>query len=106
ACSGARRRSTAQERDERAPPHSITSSARAMRVGGTARPSSLAVFRLIASSNLVGAWIGNSAGGRARVAFEDTRLQPSARAARSPALAGAAPSLLQLPLRERLDDRR
>src|SRR5262249_41472719 len=35
--------------------HSITSSARASSVGGTVRPSALAVFRLITSSYLVGA---------------------------------------------------
>jgi hypothetical protein len=38
---------TAEQRDERAPPHSITSSARASSVGGTSRPSALAVRRLI-----------------------------------------------------------
>jgi hypothetical protein len=35
-----------------APVHSITSSARASRVGGTWRPSALAVLRLMTSSNL------------------------------------------------------
>src|SRR5262249_60512426 len=44
------------------PRHSITSSARASSVGGTSRPSALAVFRLITNSNLVGAWTGSSAG--------------------------------------------
>jgi hypothetical protein len=34
--------------------HSITSSARASNVGGTSRPSALAVLRLITSSNFVG----------------------------------------------------
>ena len=34
--------------------HSITSSARASRVGGTSRPSALAVFRLMTSWNLTG----------------------------------------------------
>ena len=34
--------------------HSITSSARASSVGGTSRPSALAVLRLMTSSNLVG----------------------------------------------------
>src|SRR5262249_62147509 len=43
------------ERNELAPLHSITSSARASSVGGTSRPSALAVLRLITSSNLVGA---------------------------------------------------
>src|SRR6266542_2796249 len=37
----------AEKRDERAPLHSITSSARASIVGGISRPSALAVFRLI-----------------------------------------------------------
>src|SRR5438034_1324277 len=50
-----RSRCTANERYELAPPHhSITSSARASRVGGTVRPSILAVLRLMTSSNLVG----------------------------------------------------
>jgi hypothetical protein len=42
--------------------HSITSSARARSVGGTARPRALAVFRLMTNSNLVGSWIGSSPG--------------------------------------------
>jgi hypothetical protein len=42
--------------DERAPVHSITSSARASTVGGTSRPSALAVLRLMSNSYLVGAW--------------------------------------------------
>jgi len=42
--------------------HSITSSARASSVGGTSRPSDLAVFRLMTSSYLVGACTGRSAG--------------------------------------------
>jgi hypothetical protein len=42
--------------------YSITSSARASSVGGTSRPSALAVLRLITSSNLVGCTIGKSAG--------------------------------------------
>src|SRR6516165_10098503 len=40
----------AEQRDERAPFHSITSSARASKVGGTSRPSALAVLRLMTSS--------------------------------------------------------
>src|SRR5262252_6851756 len=53
----------AEQRDEIAPPpHSITSSARASSVGGTSRPSVLAVLRLMINSNLVGCWIGRSAG--------------------------------------------
>src|SRR5262245_30986939 len=42
--------------------YSITSSARERSDDGTVRPSVLAVFRLIASSNLVGACTGRSAG--------------------------------------------
>src|SRR5262245_15127812 len=42
--------------------HSITSSARASKVGGTVRPSVLAVLRLITSSNLIGCSIGRSLG--------------------------------------------
>src|SRR5262249_34375156 len=47
--------SAAEKRYERAPSHSITSSARASSVGGTSRPSALAVFRLMTSWNLTGA---------------------------------------------------
>src|SRR5262249_10321752 len=43
----------AEQRDELAAPHSITSSARASSVGGTVRPSALAVLRLMTSSYLV-----------------------------------------------------
>src|SRR5262249_38350863 len=63
---GARRerpgRRTTEQRDELAPLHSITSSARASSVGGTVRPSALAVFRLRIVSSLVGACTGRSAG--------------------------------------------
>src|SRR5262249_16870457 len=53
----------ADQRDELAPfHHSITSSARASSEVGTSRPSALAVFRLIASSNFVAACTGRSAG--------------------------------------------
>src|SRR5262249_28288094 len=48
-------RPAADERDALAPPHSITSSARASRFGGTSIPSAFAVLRLITSSNFVGA---------------------------------------------------
>ena len=44
------------------PSHSITSSARASSIGGTSRPSALAVVRLMISSNLVGCSTGMSAG--------------------------------------------
>src|SRR5262245_21336048 len=47
------RHRTAEQRDDLAAlHHSITSSARASSIGGTSRPSALAVFRLIASSYL------------------------------------------------------
>src|SRR5882724_11036156 len=51
-----------EQGDERAPPHSITSSARASSIGGTSSPSALAVCRLITSSNVVGCKIGSSLG--------------------------------------------
>ena len=57
-----RSRRAAEQRDELAALHSITSSARASSVGGTSRPSALAVLRLITSSYLVGACTGRSAG--------------------------------------------
>src|SRR5262249_19084372 len=41
----------AESQDELAPPHSITSPARARMVGGTSRPSALAVLRLMAKSS-------------------------------------------------------
>jgi hypothetical protein len=44
----------AQECDEVAPLHSITSSARVRRLSEILRPSAVAVFKLITSSNLVG----------------------------------------------------
>ena len=46
AANGQRRRA-AKPRNELAPLHSITSSARASNVGGTVRPSAFAVLRLI-----------------------------------------------------------
>src|SRR6516165_12092304 len=53
----------ADERDEVAPfHHSITSSARASRVGGTVMTSALAVLRLRTVSYFVGIWTGRSAG--------------------------------------------
>src|SRR5262249_5252757 len=51
----------AEQRDEFAALHSITSSARASRLSGTVRPSVLAVLRLRASSNFTGACTGKSA---------------------------------------------
>src|SRR5205807_5719091 len=55
-----RDRRAAKQRDELASFHSITSSARASSVGGTSRPSALAVLRLMTNSNFVGCSIGNS----------------------------------------------
>src|SRR5262249_28269205 len=56
------RSGAAEKRHELAPFHSITSSARASSVGGTSRPSVLAVLRLMISSNLVDWTTGRSAG--------------------------------------------
>src|SRR4051794_16563500 len=44
------------------PTYSITSSAATSKPGGTARPSALAVLRLITSSNLADCWTGRSPG--------------------------------------------
>src|SRR5262249_48576836 len=57
-----RHRRAADQRDELASRHSITSSAAACSVSGTVRPSALAVLRLITSSNFVGCTTGKSAG--------------------------------------------
>src|SRR5436309_9417235 len=57
-----RRRCAANECDELAALHSITSSARASSIAGTSRPSAPAVLRLMTISNLVGACTGRSAG--------------------------------------------
>ena len=59
---GVRHCERTKPRDEVAPSHSITSSARASSVGGTVRPSALAVLRLMTNSNLVGCITGRSAG--------------------------------------------
>src|SRR5262249_27591153 len=48
-----RGRRAAEQRDELAALHSITSSARASSVGGTSRPSALAVVRSMTRSNFV-----------------------------------------------------
>src|SRR5262249_24788753 len=56
------RRRAAEQRNELAPPHSITSSARASNVAGISRPSALAVLRFKISSNSVGCWTGRSPG--------------------------------------------
>src|SRR5262249_21316567 len=55
-------RRAAEQSDEFAADQSMTSSARASSVGGTSRPSALAVVRLMTSSYLVGACTGRSAG--------------------------------------------
>src|SRR5262245_41303926 len=55
-------RGTAEQRDELAPPHSITSSARASTIGGISRPNAFAVLRLMTSSNWLGCRTGNSDG--------------------------------------------
>src|SRR5262245_11716090 len=56
-----RRRRAAEQRDERAALHSITSSARERSGGGTVRPSILAVSALMTSSNLLACTTGRSA---------------------------------------------
>src|SRR5262249_28777615 len=57
-----RRRRSAEQRDELAPLHSMTSSARASRVGATSMPSALAVLRLMINSKRVACSMGRSAG--------------------------------------------
>src|SRR5260370_42650335 len=66
-----RSRRTAEQRDELAAIHSITSSARAMSVGGISSPIVLAALRLITSSNLVGWTTGRVAG------FSPFRMRPA-----------------------------
>src|SRR5262249_53098261 len=61
----------AEERDELAPFHSITSSASASNLSGISRPSALAVLRLITSSNFVGSITGRSPG------FSPLRMRPA-----------------------------
>ena len=53
---------TAEQGDELAPSHSITSSARRRKDSGIFSPIALAVVRLMTSSNLVGCKTGRSAG--------------------------------------------
>src|SRR4029077_21097056 len=62
ACRERPRCRASKQPDERATLHSITSSARASSVGGTVRPSALAVVRLMTRSNLVGCSTGMSPG--------------------------------------------
>src|SRR5262249_1226918 len=52
----------AEQRDELAPPHSITSSARRMNDSGIVSPTAFAVFKLMLRSNLTGSSTGSSAG--------------------------------------------
>src|SRR5262249_22657674 len=66
-----RRRRAADERDELAARHSITSSARPSSVSGTVSPSALAVLRLRISSTLVNCCTGRSAG------FSPLRIRPT-----------------------------
>jgi hypothetical protein len=54
--------SAAEQRDEIAPLHSITSSARARMVAGTSMRNDFAVLRLTTMWNFVGSITGNSAG--------------------------------------------
>src|SRR6476646_8556915 len=60
------RRRPANECDEVAPSHSMTSSARASSEVGTSRPSALAVLRLLTNSYLVGDCSGRTAGSAPR----------------------------------------
>src|SRR5262249_6529836 len=60
ACRKRPRRRAAESQDELAPFHSITSSAKASRRGGTSRASVFAVFKLITSSKEVGCMTGKS----------------------------------------------
>src|SRR5262249_24422016 len=66
-----RRRRAAEQRDELALVHSMTSSARASSVGGISMPRPLAVCRLMTSSNFVGSVTGRSAG------FSPLRIRPA-----------------------------
>src|SRR5262249_34467439 len=80
-----RRRRAAEQRYELAALHSITSSARASSVGGTSRPSALAVLRLITNSYLVGACTGRLA------AFSPLRMRLTYEAARRCRSIGSGP---------------
>src|SRR5262249_20307411 len=61
-CERPRRRHAAEQRDELAPHHSITSSASESRFSEFLTPRGFAVLRLITVSNLVGWSTGRSAG--------------------------------------------
>jgi hypothetical protein len=74
------RRCAAEQRDELAPLHSITSSARPSSGNGMERPSALAVLRLTAISSFVSCCTGRSAGLlplRMRPAYSPTRRNAS-----------------------------
>src|SRR5262245_1426569 len=70
----------AEQRDELAALHSITSFAAACSVSGTVRPIAFAVLRLITRSNFVGCSIGSSPG---FVPFRILSTYPAARRNRS-----------------------
>jgi hypothetical protein len=55
-------RCATDERVEVPPPHSITSSARAITVAGISRPIAFAVFKLMTNSNVTGCAMGRSSG--------------------------------------------
>src|SRR5262249_26987030 len=65
------RRRAAEQRDERAALHSITSSAATSILSGTVMPSAFAVLRLMANSNFTVCWTGKSAG------FSPLRMRPA-----------------------------
>src|SRR5215831_6975076 len=56
---GPRSAKTGREQMQQSARYSITSSARASRVGGTSRPNAFAVLRLMTNSYLVGACTGS-----------------------------------------------
>src|SRR5262244_1473872 len=70
-CQRPPRRRAADERDELAPLHSITSSARSRIAVGIVTPSALAALRLTTVSNAVACWTGRSAG------FSPLRIRPA-----------------------------
>jgi hypothetical protein len=59
-----------RKKNELAPPHSITSSARPSSVGGTVRPSMRAICALMTNANLLDCTTGKSAG------FAPLRMRP------------------------------
>src|SRR5262249_42974489 len=71
ACCERPRRRAAEQPDELAALHSITSSAATSSLSGTVRPSILAVGTLMTSSNLLDCTTGNSAG------FAPLRMRPA-----------------------------